>query len=319
MYRAELTSNCSFPPFPVHSTSMEILGKEWKPGDGVILADGAWGTEFLKRGLTQGNAAEEWNLIKPKEVQAIAREYLSAGSRIILTNTFGGTRFQLERHGLGTNVREINRIGASLTREVCEGVAITAGDIGPSGKLLLMGEVSEEELFEAFLEQAEALKEGGAQWIVVETMTDISEMEIAVKAATTTGLPVVASLTYERNPTGYRTFMGHSPEDAVATALKAGAFCIGANCGSGVDTYVELASVLRSLTDRPVWIKANAGLPELVDGKPRYRMDPETYARYVPSLVKAGVDFIGGCCGTSPAFIQKIAETIQDHLFFAPL
>lgn len=282
----------------------------------MILADGAWGTEFLKRGLTQGNAAEEWNLLKPKEVQAIAREYLDAGSRIILTNTFGGSRFQLERHGLGSKVREINRIGASLTREVCEGSAITAGDIGPSGKLFIMGEVSEEELFEAFQEQADALKEGGAQWIVVETMTDIGEMEIAVKAAASTGLPVVASMTYERNPTGYRTFMGHSPEDAVASALKAGAFCIGANCGSGVDTYVELASVLRSLTDRPVWIKANAGLPELVDGKPRYRMDPETYARYVPALVEAGVDFIGGCCGTSPAFIRKIAETIRDHLFF---
>lgn len=295
---------------------MEILGKEWKPGDGVILADGAWGTEFLKRGLTQGNPAEEWNLTKPKEVQAIAREYLAAGSRIILTNTFQGSRFQLERHGLESKVREINRIGASLTREVCEGAAITAGDIGPSGKLLLMGEVSEQDLFEAFQEQAVALKEGGAQWIVVETMSDIGEMEIAVKAAVSTGLPVVASMTYERNPAGYRTFMGHTPEDAVAAALKAGAFCIGANCGSGVDTYVELASVLRSLTDTPVWIKANAGLPELVEGKTHYRMDPETYARYVPSLVEAGVDFIGGCCGTSPAFIRKIAEVIRDHLFF---
>ncbi|GAB4222468.1 MAG: hypothetical protein Kow009_14320 [Spirochaetales bacterium] len=284
----------------------------------MILADGAWGTEFLKRGLAQGNPPEEWNLTKPAEVQAIAREYLAAGSRIILTNTFGGSRFQLDRHGLGGKVRDINRIGASLTREVCEGAAITAGDIGPSGKLLLMGEVSEEDLFEAFQEQAEALKEGGAQWIVVETMTDIGEMEIAVKAARSTGLPVVASMTYERNPSGYRTFMGHTPEDAVAASLKAGAFCIGANCGSGVDTYVELASVLRSLTDGPVWIKANAGLPELVDGKPQYRMDPDTYAHYVPSLVEAGVDFIGGCCGTSPAFIRKIAETIRNRLFFPP-
>ncbi|MFQ3619790.1 MAG: homocysteine S-methyltransferase family protein [Spirochaetales bacterium] len=294
---------------------MEVLGKEWKVGEGILLADGAWGTELLKRGLVQGNPAEEWNLSHPKEVQAIAKEYLQAGSRIILTNTFQGTRFQLSRHGLGEKTRYINRIGASLTREVCEGKAITAGDIGPSGKLLLMGEVTEEELLEAFQEQAEALKEGGAQWIVVETMSDIGEMEIAVKAAVSTGLPVVASMTYEKNPSGYRTFMGHTPEDAVEAALNAGAFCVGANCGSGIDTYVELASLLRSLTSNPVWIKANAGLPELVEGKPQYRMTAETYAQYVPALVEAGADIIGGCCGTSPEFIRKIAQVLGQRLF----
>ena len=295
--------------------SMNILGKEWKPGDGIILADGAWGTEFLKRGLSQGNPPEEWNLTRPEEVRSIAREYLEAGSRIILTNTFGGSRFQLERHGLSKKVKEINRVGAALTREMCNGKAITAGDIGPSGKLFIMEEVTEQELYKAFSEQAEALKGGGAEWIVVETMTDIGEMEIAVRAAAATGLPVVASMTYELNPSGYRTVMGHSPEDAVAAATAAGASLIGANCGSGIDGYIELSTLLRSLTEKPVWIKANAGLPELVDGKTRYRMDPDTYATYVPLLVEAGVDIIGGCCGTSPVFIRKIAERIKDRLF----
>jgi 5-methyltetrahydrofolate--homocysteine methyltransferase len=278
----------------------------------VLLADGAWGTELMKLGLVQGSAPEEWNLSRPDFVRRIAANYLAAGSDIILTNTFGGNRFQLERHGLAGKLKEINKTGAALTREACGGKALTAGDIGPSGKLYIMGEVSEADLFEAFAEQAGALKEGGAQWIVVETMTDAGEMEIAVRAAAAAGLPVVASMTYSPGPDGaYRTVMGHSPEAAVTAATAAGAAVIGANCGGGIDTYVELASILRRLTALPVWIKANAGLPELVEGKPVYRMNPETYASYVPSLLEAGVSIIGGCCGTSPEFIKKIRPLVD--------
>ncbi|MCL1817549.1 MAG: homocysteine S-methyltransferase family protein [Spirochaetaceae bacterium] len=272
----------------------------------VLVADGAWGTELFKLGLAQGSSPEEWNLSRREAVRGIAENYLAAGSDVILTNTFGGNRFQLERHGLAGKVKDINRIGASLTREACGEKALTAGDMGPSGKLFIMEEVSGEDLFEAFAEQAAALKEGGAQWIIVETMTDIGEMEIAVRAAAATGLPVVASLTYEKNPSGYRTVMGHTPEDAVAAAVKAGASLVGANCGSGIDVYAELAAHLCSLTELPVWIKANAGLPELVDGKPAYRMAPDAYASYAPRLLEAGVKVIGGCCGTSPEFIQKL-------------
>jgi len=285
---------------------MKILGKDWNPKKQVLLADGAWGTEFLKRGLKQGDPPEVWNLENPEAVKAVAESYRDAGSLIILTNSFGGNRFQLERHGVTAETREINRIAARLTREACAGKAITAGDIGPSGKLFIMGEVSEDELFSAFEEQAEALQEGGAEWIVVETMIDMGEMEIAVRAAAKTGLPVVASMTYEKGKAGYRTVMGHSPADCVAAATAAGAAVIGANCGSGVDTYVELASELGRLTELPIWIKGNAGLPELVDGRTIYRMTPEIYASYIPRLLEAGVAIVGGCCGTSPEFIQKI-------------
>ena len=277
----------------------------------VLVADGAWGTELFKLGLAQGSSPEEWNLSRQKAVRGIAESYLAAGSDIILTNTFGGNRFQLERHGLAVKIKDINRTGASLTREACGGKAITAGDMGPSGKLFIMGEVSEEALFEAFAEQAAALKDGGAQWLIVETMTDIGEMEIAVRAAAATGLPVVASMTYEKNPSGYRTVMGHSPEDAVAAATTAGASLIGANCGGGIDTYVELAAHLCALTPLPVWIKANAGLPELVDGKPVYRMSCGTYASYVPRLLEAGVAVIGGCCGTNPDFIRELRPLVD--------
>ena len=289
---------------------MKLFGNDWNPKK-VLLADGAWGTEFLKRGLKQGDPPEDWNLVKPEAVKEVAAAYRAAGSQIILTNSFGGNRFQLERHGLTGKTREINRVAAGITRDACEGKAITAGDIGPSGKLFIMGEVSEEDLFAAFQEQAEALKEGGAEWFVVETMIDMGEMEIAVRAAAKTGLPVVASMTYEKGQAGYRTVMGHSPEDCVQAAKAAGAAVIGANCGTGVDTYVELAEILRKLTDLPVWIKGNAGLPELVDGRTVYRMSPEVYASYIPRLLDAGVNIVGGCCGTSPDFIRRIKPVLD--------
>jgi 5-methyltetrahydrofolate--homocysteine methyltransferase len=278
----------------------------------VLTADGAWGTELFKLGLVQGASPEEWNLSNPEPVKKIAESYLEAGSDIILTNTFGANRFQLERHGLAGKLEEINRTGAALTRDACRGKAITAGDIGPSGKMLVTEEVSPEELFDAFSHQAHALKEGGAQWLVVETMTDIGEMEIAVRAAAATELPVIASMTYEKKPTGYFTVMGHSPQDASQAAVKAGACVIGANCGSGIDSYVELSSVLRKLTDLPVWIKANAGLPQLVEGKITYPMTPEIYASYVRQLLEAGVNIIGGCCGTSPQFIKEVRAVVNN-------
>jgi len=245
-------------------------------------------------------------------VRKIAESYLEAGSDIILTNTFGANRFQLERYGLAGKTREINKTGAALTREACREKAITAASVGPSGKLYVMGEVSREELFDAFREQAQGLKEGGAQWIVVETMTDTGEMETAIRACVEAGLPVVASMTYEKNPSGYHTIMGHTPNDAVEAAVKAGASYIGANCGCGIDSYVEIASVLCSLTELPVWIKANAGLPELVDGKTVYSMTSDVYVSYVKNILEAGVSVIGGCCGTSPEYIKKIRFIVDE-------
>jgi 5-methyltetrahydrofolate--homocysteine methyltransferase len=286
--------------------------RKWRITIKVQVADGAWGTELFKLGLTHGNCPEEWNLSHPYVVRKIAENYLASGSDIIMTNTFGANRFQLKRYGFDSKVREINKTGAALTREACREKAITAASIGPSGKLFLMGEVSQEELFDAFCEQAQGLKEGGAQWIVVETMTDTGEMETAVRAAAAAaGLPVVASMTYEKAPSGYHTVMGHTPDDAVNATVKAGASYIGANCGCGIDSYVGLAPVLRSLTELPLWIKANAGLPELIDGKPVYSMTADAYASYVKQILEAGVCVIGGCCGTSPEYIKKIRAVVD--------
>jgi len=289
---------------------MEILGKSWGKGE-VLLADGAWGTEFFKRGLMQGSPPDEWNLTHPEIVREITRDYLDAGASVILTNTFGANRFRLEAHGLSGKVREINIRAAELAREVVGQRVVVAGDIGPSGRIMALGEVTSEDLAARFTEQARALRDGGVDWIVVESMADADEMEIAVRAASdAAGVPVVASMTYNRTPRGYRTMMGNSPETCVRKAESAGASLIGANCGTGIEDYVPLAPVLRALTSQPLWMKANAGVPQLVGGRVTYPLTPEQYASFVPALIEAGVDVIGGCCGTDPRFIREVGKSI---------
>ena len=273
----------------------------------VLVADGAWGTEFFKRGLMQGSPPDEWNLTHPEIVREITREYLASGADIVLTNTFGANRFRLEPHGLSGRVTEINACAAAITREAAGDRAIVAGDIGPSARFLAMGEVTPEELYEAFAEQSRALAAAGVDWIVVESMTDVEELAIAVRAAVETArVPVVASMTYNRTPKGYRTMMGNTPETCVKRAEEAGASVIGANCGSGIEDYVPLAPLLRTLTSLPLWVKANAGIPQIVGGRVAYPLSAEQYASYVPALIEAGVDVIGGCCGTDPEFVRAI-------------
>ena len=291
---------------------MRYLDREWDPGSEALLADGAWGTELAKRGLARGECPEQWNLDNPVGVGAVARDYITAGSDIILTNSFGGSRLMLDRHGLGNKTVEINRIAAELSAEAASGKALVAGSMGPTGKMLILDEVSESALYEGFCEQAAALRDGGVSWLLVETMTDMQEMVHAVKAAVeTTGLPVIASMTYEPTGNGYRTIMGNKPEDCVAAARKAGASIVGANCGTGIENYVELAKVLASITDAPLWIKANAGIPELVDKEVRFPTSPEEYAAFVPSLLANGVRIVGGCCGSHPGFIREMRKRVD--------
>ena len=290
---------------------IRIHGRRWEKGN-VLIADGAWGTELLRRGLMQGSPPDEWNLTHPEIVRDITREYLEAGSAVILTNTFGANRYRLEAHGLSDRLREINMKAAEIARGVVAESAVVAGDIGPSGHLIALGEVTEEELRAAFAEQARALRDGGVDWIVIETMTDVEEMAIAVGAAReATGLPVVASMSYNRTPKGFRTMMGDTPETCVRRAESEGASLIGANCGIGIEDYVPLAPILRGLTTLPVWIKANAGIPRIVGGKVTFPLSPEQFASFVPDLVAEGVDVIGGCCGTDPSFIREIRREIS--------
>ncbi|MDR1505699.1 MAG: homocysteine S-methyltransferase family protein [Treponema sp.] len=277
----------------------------------VVLADGAVGTELMKLGLKSGASTAEWNLSHPDCVRRVAASYVEIGCEMILTNTFGANRFQLERYGLAGKTAEINRVGAALTAEACSGRARVSGCIGPSGKLLVMEEVAEEALYESFLEQAESQKRGGADLITVMTMTDTAEMTIAVKAVAAAGLPVIASMTYEYKNGEYRTIMGNTPEQAVKAAGAAGASAIGANCGYGPDGYINLAPILRDLSDLPVYIKSNAGLPELVDGQPVYRMSADEFASSAPVLLENGTTIIGGCCGTGPDYLEKLKPIVD--------
>lgn len=276
----------------------------------VTIADGAWGTELDKLGCPPGFCREEWNVTRPELIQQVAEAYVAAGARIVLTNTFGANRYVLGRHDRAGKVRDFNRAGAEVSKRAAGDRARVFGSIGPSGKIIMMGEVDEGELYEAFKEQAEALAEGGADGLVVETMTELVEVVTAVKAAKSTGLPVVGSMTFDSGPDRTHTMMGVTPEQAVKAIVDAGADLVGCNCGIGIDNYIKVTAMLRTATDKPIWVKANAGLPEIEGGKVVYRMTPEEFATKARDLVKAGANIVGGCCGSSPEFIKALVATL---------
>lgn len=289
----------------MHDTIRQLLSER------PVLIDGAWGTELQQQGLRPGEAPEALNLERPEIVEAVARSYVEAGSRIIITNTFGGTRYTLERHGLGDQVEAVNRAGAEISKRAAGDRALVFASLGPSGKMLMMDEVSEQELLDAFAEQALALAAGGADGLVIETMSDLEEALVALTACRATGLPVVASMVYGAGPERDRTMMGVSVEEAAEALTESGADVIGSNCGQGIEGFVSLCKRMKAVTDLPVWIKGNAGLPEMVDGKTVYRTTPEAFAAYAQPLINAGADFLGGCCGTGPAFIRAVRHALS--------
>lgn len=274
--------------------------------EGPVLTDGAWGTQMQARGLAVGACPDEWNLSNPQAVEEVARAYVDAGSRVIITNTFGATSFSLARHGLADKVVQINRAGAEISKRAAGNRAKVFASIGPSGVMLMMGEVTPDQLREAFVVQAQALAEGGADALVIETMSDQAEARIAVEAARTTGLPVVACMVFDSGKDHDRTMMGTTPEEAARALEEAGADCIGSNCGQGIEGFLPICRRLRGTTDRPLWIKANAGLPKVVAGETVYTQTPDGFAGHVPGLLEAGANFVGGCCGTTPEYIRAV-------------
>lgn len=276
-----------------------------------LVVDGGWGTELQRLGLGVGIAPEKWNLDAPDNVRKVAAAYVDAGADIILTNTFGGCSIKLKDYGLEGQAHEINRRATELSKEAAGQRAQVFASIGPCGKLVLMGDVDEDELETSFSKQAEALAEGGADGIVIETMADLEEASIALAAARKTGLPVVVSLVYDSGAEGDRTMMGVSPEQAGERLAEEGASALGANCGQGIDGFVPLVRKMGAASSLPVWAKPNAGLPEVVDGKVHYRQTPLDFAAKTQELLRAGAKFVGGCCGTNPAFIAAIRQSIE--------
>jgi 5-methyltetrahydrofolate--homocysteine methyltransferase len=280
---------------------------------GVALSDGAWGTLLAARGLPPGTAPELWNLERPDEVRAVAAAYVAAGSDIVLTCTFGGTRFKLGKLGLAGKVEELNRRGAELSREAAAGKALVYASVGPTGEFLQpLGDISETDMTAAFAEQIRALAAGGADGICIETFTDLGEARCALRAVRETGeLPAVISLTFDRGAGGYATMMGVRPEQAAAELTAAGADAVGANCGAGIEQMVEIVKLLAPATGLPVWAKANAGLPELVDGRTVFRQSPADFAARAGELRAAGARIVGGCCGTTPEHIKALKSALS--------
>jgi methionine synthase I (cobalamin-dependent) len=286
--------------------------------DGPVLTDGSWGTQIIKRGLKPRESPDSWNLTHPDKVEEVAREYVDAGSRIILTNTFGANRYVLGKFGLEGMVAEVNIAGVEISRSAAGGKACVFASMGPSGKLLATKEVDEDGLASAFDEQARALLQAGADAIVVETMMDLAEARIAAAAAKKTGLPVVACLVFAAGKMKDRTMMGNTPEQAVEVLSQAGVDALGANCGQGIEGFIPICRRMRAATDLPLWMKANAGLPERVEGQVVYRTTAQDFVRFVPELVKAGADFIGGCCGSDRSFIIEMAQTLERFMNRSP-
>jgi methionine synthase I (cobalamin-dependent) len=289
----------------MHATLEKLLSS------GPLVTDGAWGTQLQSQGLPVGACPDAWNLSHAEAVEAVALAYVEAGSQVILTNTFGANRFILARHDMADRVVEINTTGVQISRRAAGNKAKVFASMGPSGVMLMMGEASEEDLRTAFLEQAKAMAAAGADGIVVETMTDPAEARLAVAAAKETGLPVVACMTFDSGAKLDRTMMGTTPEQAAEQLLDAGADVIGSNCGQGIAGFVEICRRLHAASGRPVWVKANAGLPEMRDGKTHYAQTAGEFAEYVPQLIATGAGFIGGCCGTSPDFIRVVCGKLR--------
>ena len=278
---------------------------------GPVVTDGGWGSQFLQLGLVPGELSDAWNLTHPDRVEAVARGYMEAGSQVILTNTFVSNRVTLAGHGLEDKLSQINEAGVQISLRAAAGRARVFGSIGPTGKMLVTGDVTPEEVAEVYLEQVKILAGAGAEAIVIETMADLEEETLAVKAARETGLPVVACMAFASGKNKDRTMMGVTPEQAAGALSAAGAAVISANCGQGMTGYIDITRRMRAATDRPLWIKPNAGLPELIDGRTVYRTTPEEFAAQVPALLDAGASFVGGCCGTTPDFIRAVAGKVR--------
>jgi len=277
----------------------------------ILIGDGATGTELIRLGAPAGVPGDLLNLQKPEIVSQVHRGYAEAGSNMVITNTFGCTSIKLGKFKCADKMREINMAGVQIARNAVPPNVLIAGDIGPIGELLKpYGPAEPEMVKQAFAEQVEALVEGGVDLLILETNFDLNEAILALEAALDSGLPVIASMTFDLKRGGAYTMMGNSASDCAKTLSQAGATVVGANCSMTIDHMPAVAKELKKGADVPLILQPNAGKPEIVEGRTVYHETPENFAAKVPDLIAAGARIIGGCCGTDARFIRAIREAI---------
>ena len=278
-----------------------------------FISDGGIGTYLQSHGLEPGDSPEKLNLTQPTVIRKMARNFFNAGSDMVLTNSFGGNRFMLKKYGIESQLREINREAASLARMETGQNQWVIGSIGPSGEFLQpLGDVSHEEMYEAFAVQAQALAEGGANGILLETMTSLDEIKIGIEAVKrSTSLPILATMTFDKGPRGYFSMMGVTPGQTALELSHTNVDVLGANCGNGIDQMTEIFEVIAGTSSKPVLIHSNAGIPNIVDKKVVYNEEPAYMAEYFSSLIQRGAKIVGGCCGVTPKHIEALRNLLH--------
>jgi len=295
---------------------MKPIIERIKAGE-ILIADGAMGSLLMARAkdLIIGKCPEIINLSRPDILEEVATLYLEAGANIIQTNTFGGSPFKLSDYDLDKETEAINRAAVTTVKKIASGKAYVSASCGPSGKMLKpYGEIPPKEMSENFSRQIKVLIDAGADILCIETMTDIQEAILAVKAAKSISpeITVMATMTFNKNPRGFFTIMGNTIETAAKELEAAGADIIGSNCGNGIENMIEIAKEYKQHTKLPLIIQANAGLPEIKNDMVIYPETPSFMAQKSKELIKIGVSIIGGCCGTTPDHIRAIAETARN-------
>ncbi len=286
----------------------------------LFLLDGAMGTELIARGIEAGKCNDYLNIEQPDIISDIHRSYFEAGSDTVIANTFGANKYALSRHGFAEEIIKINKAGAEIARDAAGENKYVLGDIGPSGDFLEpLGPLKAQDLKDAYVRQANALLDGGVDGFIIETMTAIEETAVAIEAVKSIGgdLPVFASMSFDKAGDDFKTMMGVDVEAALAKIVSLGVDAVGFNCGTlSLDGYIELAekyvSAAQALSaDVLIYAEPNAGRPELVEEKAVYKVSPEDFAQTVEKIHAAGVNIVGGCCGTSPAHIRATAEKLK--------
>lgn len=281
----------------------------------VRVLDGACGTELQRRGCEILGPVEMMNALNPRAVEAVAKDYIRAGSEAILTNSLGANRVQFDAYGAAGRAAELAEASARIARQAAAGTDVKVfGSMGPTGEIVMMGEVLPSRLSGAFAEAAEALAWGGADAIVIETFSELAELRLALEAVRKAcDLPVVACMTFSAGPDNAMTSMGNKPAELARLARSAGAAAVGANCGSGPDKLLPVVRQLREACDLPIWVKPNAGLPVLRDRKTVFPMDSREFAAWTGKLIAAGATFVGGCCGTTAEHIRAVRKLVDEH------